>query len=194
MGRAFGLSSRDYGPRSLLDDPTQGTESRPEPLGLYPTKETRDDPDICLRTCSWEKTEDDLQYEGAANKRMYILSDKQLKAKITFANLRNCREIKQLIDDAITMGTQCLALKDCQRKNPPWMKLDCEMVSHYSPWSGKFSYYLSNYRSDIFENWVSCWQTAFDGIDVTHSSSPDGTVRISYDMSLPERISSLADA
>ena len=156
-------------------------------------KETRDAPDICLRTCSWEQAEDDVQYEGAANKIMYILSDKQLKAKITFATLRNFREIKQLIDDAITMGSRGLALKDCQRKNPTWMKLDCEMVSHYSPWSAKFSYYLSDFRNDIFENWVSCWHTTLDGIDLLHASSPDGTVRISYDMSLPERISSLAD-
>ncbi|MHC4633461.1 MAG: hypothetical protein ACYS9C_19620 [Planctomycetota bacterium] len=148
-------------------------------------------PDLCMRTCSWEQINDYEQFEQAKNKQEYVLSDKQLEVKSIFTTISDHQEVATLCDEVISMNLRGLSLEHCQRDRNKCIELNCEIVSPSMPWSTSFAYNPRRFRNNLFEEWLSRWQSCFDGICFSAGFIPDKGSRISYKVSFLERIDAL---
>ncbi len=153
--------------------------------GFAPEKGT---PDLLLRISSWEQASDYERFTQAKDKRKYLLSEEQLTVRSIFTTLKDQQRVTKLIDEVLDITAKGLRMERRRRAKTRWVKLECEISTGQDPAYTRFFYCPVCSKSDIFEAWVSRWQSCFEDINFNSGFIPDEGSRISYNMSFLERL------
>jgi hypothetical protein len=143
-------------------------------------------PDYCIKKAFWSKSEDIEKFQLADDKKKYILGDTQTLSNIIFLKSTHCLEATQLISEAIQMTKHGLSLQENKNESTyDEIKINVSDGRFYL----NFAYHPTVVTNNILEEWIFKWRNCIDNLPLDIGYSPDEKIRISYELSLFDKIS-----
>jgi len=142
-------------------------------------------PDICLRRTRWERGADDRGFRDAEDKVEYLKGKTHGQSEIRFYSSREL-DIEELMKESSRVFRRGVALTEVQREGIEWQFLRCWLVDagieyriHYVPFA---------FENVDLERLIRRWIELFGIIDIRSGAVPDDGCRISYELSIWEKI------
>lgn len=143
-------------------------------------------PDFCIKKAFWSKSEDIKKFQLADDKKKYVLGETQTLSNMIFINSVHCPETMQLIEEAIQVAKHGLSLQENQNKSAyEEIKINVSDGRFYL----NFSYHPSVVTNNILEEWILKWRNCIDKLPLDIGYSPDEKIRVSYELSLFDKVS-----
>jgi len=172
--------------------------SRVEFFGVYATEMSTDEgtsdnsseletsPNFCIKKAFWSKSEDIEKFQLADDKKKYILGETQTLSNMIFINSTHCLEATQLIEEAILVTKHGVTLQENQNKSAyDEIKINVSDGRFYL----NFAYHPGAVTNNILEKWIFKWRNCIDRLPLDIGYLPDDQIRISYELSLFDKIS-----
>jgi hypothetical protein len=156
-------------------------------FGVYTNDEASyGNPSFCIRKSSWNKLEDINNFKNADDKKKYITGETQIISNIFFVDSVLLPEITQLIIEGNRIAHNGLFLQENIQNN-----LHCDEVK-INISDGRFylnlSYKPNLMNNSVLEDWIIKLRDCINNIPLDIGYLPDGTFRISYELSLFDRL------
>jgi hypothetical protein len=143
-------------------------------------------PSLCLRISRWNRSHDFKQFNEAKNKKGYIESDKQLKSQIVFTTLTADSDIYQLTTEIINIFRRGVALSAVNRTETRWHEIRCKVYDDAAAYT--VSYTPFSAKNELVEAWIMKWRHKFQNMTTQNGFISDNGCRVSYNLSLRERL------
>lgn len=167
-------------------------------FGVYATESSEDEcvsdsgselgnlPNFCIKKAFWSKLEDLKKFQMASDKKKYILGESQTISNIIFIESTHCLEATQLISEAIQVSKHGLSLQENQKESEyEEIKINISDGRFYL----NFAYHPGVLTNSTLEEWILKWRNCIDKLPLDIGYLPDGKIRISYELSLFDKIS-----
>ncbi|MBW4650556.1 MAG: hypothetical protein KME06_17980 [Kastovskya adunca ATA6-11-RM4] len=143
-------------------------------------------PAFCIKKAFWSKLEDIKNFQLADDKKKYILGATQTFSNIVFINFAHCPETTQLVEEVIQVAKHGLSLQENQNESVyEEIKINVSDGRFYL----NFSYHPRVVTNNVLEQWIFKWRNCIDKLPLDMGYLPDEKVRISYELSLFDKVS-----
>ncbi len=160
-------------------------------LPAFPCGEQREaQPCVCLRKSLWNGDRDLRQYSLAENKKAYLENNGQVESRIVFPEIAHHSEIHRLVQEIQDIFRQGVNVETVNRSAVPWYEITCKVLDKTVLYSVSYTPFSS--RCEGIEAWISKWHDYLDRISSEEGYLPDMECRVSYRLSLADRIEMLS--
>ncbi|MBD2607976.1 hypothetical protein H6G81_26535 [Scytonema hofmannii FACHB-248] len=144
-------------------------------------------PPFCIRKALWSKSEDIYNFQNADDKKKYILGENQVISNVFFIDSTHVPEITQLISEVIKITKNGLILQENLQNKLVYdeIKINVSDGRFYL----NFSYKPHLLTNSALEEWIIKLCNCIDSLPLDIGYLPDGKFRMSYELSLFDKVS-----
>lgn len=155
----------------------------------FPAEEGESIPALCIRRALWDRDSDYATFEATNDKRQYLLGEGQVQSRILFLAEDESLRVRKVMDAARQALARGISWNKEVRQTVAWQQVQCFV----SDGSGELliSYSVYERRCRDIESWLPGWLETLSSLDYEGGLRPDQGSRISYRVSLEDRLRQL---